>query len=350
MQKIVSIIIPTYNMENYLHQCLDSLILDDQALFEKTEVLIVNDGSKDNSLVMAKEYESRNPAVFRVIDKPNGNYGSCVNRGLSEATGKYVKVLDADDAFYDKAYKEYVSRLMETDADMILTDYNRVDPDYKVIAESRYNLPCYQTLTLDKLNAKKGLEMHGITYRTSVLRDHDYRQTEGISYTDSEWSTIPLMYVKTVQYFPLCLYRYLIGREGQTVNPEVRVKSLWMMRKVFGRLLEVYQTNSHQLGLSQPLMHMRLVKMAVYIYTMALQSREEKAMELIGNFDLFLKQKDMTLYQHLEEIRLDKLLPVKFIRDWRSCPDKKYMYWNVFPLVRSIKSSRVYALLKPKRK
>ena len=305
-------------MEEYLHQCLNSLIIDDSYLFEKTEILIVNDGSNDGSLAIARDYENRYPKVFRVIDKSNGNYGSCVNRGLYEATGKYVKVLDADDAFYHESYVEYISHLIESDADMVLTDYNRVDPDYKVIAEFRYNLPNYQLLTLDKVDANRGLEMHGVTFRTSILKEHDYRQTEKISYTDAEWSTIPLMYVESVQYFPICLYRYLIGREGQTVNPEVRVKSLWMMRIVFDRLEKFYRSNIQQLGPSQPLIYQRLVNMAVYIYRISLQSREKGSLGIIKDFDNHLKQESNDLYSELDRVKLDKFLPVRFISDWRT--------------------------------
>ena len=78
MDKILTIIIPTYNMSEYLDTCLKSLIIKSNLL----EVLIINDGSKDNSLDIAKKYEKEYPHIFRTIDKPNGNYGSCVNLSL----------------------------------------------------------------------------------------------------------------------------------------------------------------------------------------------------------------------------------------------------------------------------
>ena len=96
MNKLLSIIIPTYNMEKYLHKCLDSLVVSDENMV-RLEVLVINDGSKDTSSQIAHEYEDKYSKTIRVVDKDNGNYGSCINRGLKEATGKYVKVLDADD-------------------------------------------------------------------------------------------------------------------------------------------------------------------------------------------------------------------------------------------------------------
>ena len=96
--RILSLIVPVYNMESYLRQCLESVLFP--GLVGKYEVLIVNDGSTDSSLVIAKEFESALPQVFRVIDKPNGGYGHTINRGISEARGTYVGIVESDDFFY----------------------------------------------------------------------------------------------------------------------------------------------------------------------------------------------------------------------------------------------------------
>ena len=95
MEKLLTIIIPTYNMEKYLNQCLDSLLTEKaQGLLD---ILVVIDGSKDRSSEIAHGYADKYPETVRVIDKENGNYGSCINRGILEGRGKYVKILDADD-------------------------------------------------------------------------------------------------------------------------------------------------------------------------------------------------------------------------------------------------------------
>ena len=95
MSKILSVVIPTYNMEKYLEKCLNSFIYNEGA--DELEVLIVNDGSKDNSVNIAKEFEKKYPNIFKVIDKENGGHGSTINAGLKVASGKYFKVVDADD-------------------------------------------------------------------------------------------------------------------------------------------------------------------------------------------------------------------------------------------------------------
>ena len=95
--KILSLVVPTYNMEKYLPACLDSVT--DELIGDSLEVIVVNDGSTDRSPDIIRQYEQKRPDLIKVIDKPNGHYGSCVNAGLAVATGKYFKILDADDWF-----------------------------------------------------------------------------------------------------------------------------------------------------------------------------------------------------------------------------------------------------------
>ena len=75
MDKILTVVIPTYNMESYLEKCLDSVLVEQ--VIGLIEVMIVNDGSKDSSLLIAKRYQNRYPGSIVVVDKKNGNYGSC---------------------------------------------------------------------------------------------------------------------------------------------------------------------------------------------------------------------------------------------------------------------------------
>ena len=210
MNKILTIIIPTYNMEKYLRKCLDSLIVSEENM-QQLEVLVVNDGSKDSSSQIAHEYEAKYPQTFRVIDKENGNYGSCVNRGLKEATGKYVKVLDADDYFDNQVFDEYLSFLNNKDVDLVISDYCIVDENDAVQESYTFPLPLGETFTLNNLTDETihWLWHQGVAYKTDNLREMNYRQTEGISYTDEEWMFKPMSMVNSIQYFPNNLYLYL---------------------------------------------------------------------------------------------------------------------------------------------
>ena len=222
-KKILSIVIPTYNMEMYLHRCLDSLLISKNELLE---VLIVNDGSKDSSLQIAREYEKKYPQTFRTIDKENGNYGSCVNRGLKEATGKYIKILDADDYFDTRLFSLYIDFLLKTDVDLVLSDFNMVNNDGKVLHSKTYSSIAPETILIpDSLLAKQDIWMHAVAYRTENLKLMGYVQTEGISYTDQEWIFLPMTTVASYSHFAHPLYNYVIGREGQTVDKKVHAKN-----------------------------------------------------------------------------------------------------------------------------
>ena len=121
--KILTIVVPTYNMEKYLSRCLDSMLINNSRK-ESLEILVVNDGSKDSSMSIAKDYEKKYPDIVKAIDKENGNYGSCVNRGLKEATGKYFRILDADDTFQMCALESMLNALPTTEEDMLVTRYS----------------------------------------------------------------------------------------------------------------------------------------------------------------------------------------------------------------------------------
>ena len=83
--KTLSVIIPSYNMEEYLPYCLDSILIE--SVLSRLEVVVVNDGSNDSTSRIAHEYEMKYPDTVVVIDKSNGNYGSCINAGLNISSG-----------------------------------------------------------------------------------------------------------------------------------------------------------------------------------------------------------------------------------------------------------------------
>lgn len=241
MDKILSVVIPTYNMEEYLKGCLDSFILPVQSLMSSLEVLVVIDGATDKSSSIAHQYQDRYPETFRVIDKENGNYGSCINRGLKVATGKYIRILDADDSYNTENFARYLQLLSSIDADLILSDYNLVDNNGNILERRSFDLETMITTDIVKvLKPVSELEMHAITYRRQILLDIDYHQTEGISYTDTEWAFIPLIAVNTVCYVNLQIYNYLVGRPGQTMDISVLRKSMPQMMTVYKRLMQIY--------------------------------------------------------------------------------------------------------------
>ncbi|MBQ6965923.1 MAG: glycosyltransferase family 2 protein [Bacteroidaceae bacterium] len=300
MNKILTIIIPTYNMEKYLRKCLDSLIVSDENM-KQLEVLVVNDGSKDSSSQIAHEYEARYPQTFRVIDKENGNYGSGINRGLKEATGKYVKVLDADDSFVNDAFDRFLDYLRTKDVDLVINDYCIVD-EKDIVAETyTFDLPIDRDFNLGDF-PKRMIEWvwhHGITYKTAILLSIDYHQTEGISYTDDEWIFMPMSVVQTVSYFPFNLYHYLVGREGQTFDPKV-MKASFDKRIMVGKSMACYYERVRESLNDAAGFYMaeKIQRRLSVIYNFYLtKNYTEQGNHMLQEFDTFLQRNTPSVYQ-----------------------------------------------------
>lgn len=241
MNKILSIIVPSYNMEGYLPKCLDSLIIDDKGLLQRVEVIVVNDGSKDHTSEIAHDFKAKYSDVFKVIDKENGNYGSCINAGLKIATGAFIKVLDADDSYDKKEFSKLIAALISSEqgnenVDLYLTDYVIVGENERFIFRRSYDLPAERIIDVAALERLPLLYMHAVAYRTKNLIDIGYKQTEGVSYTDNEWVCYPIQTVRRVRYAPIPVYKYLVGREGQTVDPKVRRKAIWALAEIALRM------------------------------------------------------------------------------------------------------------------
>ena len=240
-------------MAELLPRCLDSLASAEQA--ELLDVLLVNDGSKDNSLQVAQDYAWRYPGVIRVIDKPNGNYGSTINAALPVAVGKYVKVLDSDDWFDTSALDELLSAIASLNADILHTPFTQIGATtrevYRYNTMGREPYEYGKVYELDEILPDGYIRfflMHALTYRTELLRQIGYKQTEGVSYTDTEWSCYPTFYAKTIVFLDINLYQYNLDREGQTMAPEVLMRSVRQLQTVTDAMLEYYETHKADLS------------------------------------------------------------------------------------------------------
>jgi len=323
--KLLTIIVPSYNMEGYLRMCLGSLVVseDKMSLFE---VLVINDGSKDMTSEIGHRFETRFPETFRVIDKENGHYGSCINRGLAEAQGTFVKVLDADDQFDRDVFEKYLDFLSRGDvqsyADIILSDYTEVDEDGNVKSYHHFTsgperFTPSQMTQMDKLF----LFIHGITHRTENLREMGYIQTEGISYTDAEWTLLPLMKAKNFYRFDGALYLYTKGRAEQTVAPKQHAKNAWMEIEVAKKILSVYKEKKASIPAeSLALMNDCLQVQINHLYQLYLLtlSRFKPDLKPLKELDALLKSDFQKFYEKSDEyITTVFKMPFKPIYKWR---------------------------------
>ncbi len=302
--KILSIVIPTYNVEKYLRRCLDSLVYDESVL-EDIELLVVNDGSKDNSLEIAKEYEKKYPKTIRVIDKENGGHGSTINEGLKVAKGEYFRVIDSDDWVNIDEFADYIRELKKCKADIVLTNFNKEllysgeiqTFDYKNLQYNKeYDLNDFDYSILEDAY----FYMATSTIKTEKLRKAKLHLDEKTFYVDMEYILLPFLEMDSMIYLDFNIYRYFIGRAEQSVNIQSFVKNRAHHEKVVRRLLDFYKSipdKEHKKEYIRKII-LQLLNTHYIIYCKA-KLNDKKDLEEIRAFDKFLKENFKELYDEL---------------------------------------------------
>lgn len=229
--KLLSIAIPCYNSAAYMRRCIDSLLPGG----EDVEILIVNDGSTDNTKDIAEEYRERFPSMVKVINKENGGHGSAVNAGIQNAAGLFYKVVDSDDWVNQSAYMQILSVLREIirdgkSLDMLISNfvYEKQGASRKKVMQYRRCLPVNEIFGWDSVHMSKGkyLLMHSIIYRTKLLHECGLELPKHTFYVDNLFAFEPLPFVKNMYYLDVNFYRYFIGRDDQSVNEKVMIKRI----------------------------------------------------------------------------------------------------------------------------
>lgn len=222
MEKILSIVIPSYNVEAYLEQTLESFVAEE--ILGEIEVLVIDDGSADRTAEIGKMFQDQYPETFRVISKKNGGHGSTINRGAEECKGRYFKVVDGDDWVKTEDFAQLVQRLKACDADCVVTDYYEVNDQTKALTEKTF--PKLKELTdggqknvpFESAAACGLLPMHALTIKSSILKENEIRMDENSFYVDVEYVLFPVPYIRTVTYFPLFIYMYRLAVATQSVS------------------------------------------------------------------------------------------------------------------------------------
>jgi Glycosyltransferases involved in cell wall biogenesis len=230
--KILSIAVPCYNSEAYMNKCIDSLLIGG----DEVEIIIVDDGSSDNTAQIAELYQAEYPEIIRVIHQENGGHGDAVNTGLQNATGAYFKVVDSDDWVDEEAYKRIIESLkkiltMPDGVDMVISNfvYEKQGAKRKRVMHYRSALPREQIFTWSQVKRlRKGqyILMHSAIYRTKLLLSCGLKLPRHTFYVDNLFVFQPLPYVKTMYYVDVNFYKYFIGRSDQSVNEEVMIRRI----------------------------------------------------------------------------------------------------------------------------
>lgn len=317
IMKLLTITIPCYNSQEYMQHAIESAL----TAGKDAEILIVDDGSSDNTLSIAEVYHKKYPDIIRVIHKENGGHGSAVNAGIANATGLFFKVLDSDDWFDETSLKKIMHfiKYIKTEAiplDMIISNYVYEKPSIRKrkVVNYRSAIPCNKFFTWDDVKHFKmtqNLLMHSIMYRTQLLKKCNLVLPEHTFYVDNIFAYVPLPYVKKLYYLNVNLYRYYIGRDDQSVNEAVMTSRIDQQIKITKIMM-----NSHNLMeiTSKKLQSYMLQYLSMMmIVSSALLVNEGSPENLKKRDDLwdYLKDNNKQVYHLIVQRKLGFLLRLK---------------------------------------
>ena len=242
--KLITFTVPCYNSAAYMDHCVETLL----TAGEDAEIILVDDGSKDDTGKIADAYAEKYPTIVRVIHQENGGHGEGVNQGIRNATGVYFKVVDSDDWLDTDALQKVLAELRahlndEQPLDLMMANYV-----YEHVADNTQNVVDYKGILpegrvftgkeIGKFPPSKNILIHSVIYRTEMLRACQLELPKHTFYVDNIFVYQPLPFVKSMYYMDLDLYRYFIGRADQSVNESVMVKRVDQQLRVTRHMID----------------------------------------------------------------------------------------------------------------
>lgn len=242
--KLLSVAVPCYNSQAYMSHCVDTLLSGG----DEIEILIVNDGSSDDTADIAQAYAQRYPEQVKAIHQENGGHGDAVMTGLRAATGMYFKVVDSDDWVDEAALQQVLAvlRAHETPQDQIDLlvcnyVYDKEGAAHKHVVRYGNALAEGKMLTWEQTGmfaVGQYILMHAAIYRRELLLDCGLNLPKKTFYVDNLYVYQPLPYVQKLYYLNVDLYHYYIGRSDQSVNEKVMMGRVDQQLRVNRLMLE----------------------------------------------------------------------------------------------------------------
>lgn len=318
-QPVLTIVVPSYNVEKYLRHTVISLLNHPNAY--KIEILIINDGSTDRTEQIAMDLEKLSKVgkkqIVRLINKENGGHGSTINLGIQEAKGKYLKIVDGDDTVDSKAFCELIDILETEDVDIVLNDYVE---DYA--KSNTWNVPSlYNFLSPgvkyffdDLCHPNYGFDKWGpllstSSYKTKMLQDAGFKLSEKCFYVDMELNAFITLFAQTIKYYPLPVYRYLLGTSGQSVSRRSYTKNYKHHENVTINLIKIFINAS---GISEEKKHYLLNKLIIPM----IKTQYSICLEYFNNVEPF-REFESKLKEYQFFYYHDEILKIKNINYYR---------------------------------
>ena len=312
--KLLSIAVPCFNSQEYMRHCVDTLLSGG----DEVEILIVNDGSKDDTAVIADEYAANYPGIVRAIHQENAGHGGAVMAGLQNATGLYFKVVDSDDWVDEEALGKILYTLRkfvteQTMVDLLVSNfvYDKVGVRHKKVIRYGNALPENKILGWDdvgRLRKGQDLLMHSVIYRTQLLRESGMDLPRHTFYVDNLFVYVPMRCVETMYYLNVDLYHYFIGRNDQSVNESVMIRRIDQQSKVNKLMQQQVDLKSIKNKRLQQYLYNYFEIITVVSSILMIRSGTQENLEKKTELWNYLKEQDAWLYYRLRRGLMGQLM------------------------------------------
>lgn len=298
--QIISVVIPVYNAAKYLREALDSVLSQS---YSNLEVICVNDGSKDESLMILQEYAARDKRI-KVLDGPNGGYGKAMNRGLAASTGTYFAIFEPDDILPAGAYLTLIELANKHSAQIAKGCINSFSGDgakRNFYNETKFRT-CFTNRVIkprDELDFFKAF-MNTVTslYRLDFLREHSikYNETPGAAYQDNGMFFLSMSYADRVVCTNEIVYHYRQDNTSSSMHlmgdrPFVFTKEYAYIRTFLEKTPDVWKKVSPMFLLMRIWSHMTIYQ----------RIRESAKLQYLEEL-----QKELTTMEDIDTIYLTK--------------------------------------------
>ncbi|MBC5995845.1 glycosyltransferase [Romboutsia ilealis] len=324
----ISVVVPVYNVEKYIRECILSLL---KQTLKNIEIIVVNDGSTDRSIENIQDLVEKHKNI-KIINKKNGGLSSARNEGLKHAKGEYVAFIDSDDYIKDDFLEMLYNEGKKYDLDIVFSSYSKLYEDGNIIPVNRN----HKLLTEDAMSGKEFLinqiklndykmEVCDDIYRRDFLINEHISFNENILFEDEDFTLLVLLKAKRVKLVDACDYIYR-QRENSITHCEVNDRHIDSLLSIISNFIDIYNKNDD-----------KQIKMCVY--------------QLIVNnlHDLF-RFIDKSIYTSKKSLhlRIDKENIIKILKE-NVCGKKEkikfilfkistQLYWNMIKLNSKITS------------
>lgn len=306
----ISIIVPIYNVEMYLAECIESII---NQTYKNLEIILVDDGSPDKSGEIAEEYSKKDNRI-KVIHKVNGGLSDARNAGLEVATGEYLMFSDSDDFLFPNACEIFVEKIKKEKADYVIGNYINCYEDGILWDKPVFDKEKYKEFKLDIKDYKDSFFIMNSSVCNKIF-NHEFikkinlKFTVGVPAEDAIFSTFCFIKSTKVFYVPELIHAYRQRNAGTSISMNCTVKYFNGISNAYKIIYENFRENN-ELGFYRFFYAKSMTYMLYKFIDSQLLSEEEK-IEVLSNMRWFYKlSKELRVpaCQKSLELIIDKII------------------------------------------